>query len=158
MKRTLGWRFLLLAIPLIFLATAGSAQAHQSGCHRWHSCPSDRGTYTCGDTGYCNYCPDNSYCKNGAYNPGGQQTQINAPTSDQNAVSNPLSGTQNDVFIGIPTTISQLLRCLVVGNKYSNIYHLKGSKYIRSMSLKKKVCFATESEATAAGFRKAKAR
>ena len=158
MKRTLGWSFFLLAISLIFLATASLAQAHQSGCHRWHSCPSDRGTYTCGDTGHCSACPDNSYCKNGAYDPSGQQGRTNAPASNQNAVSNPLSGTQNNIFTGIPTTIIQLNSCLVVGNKYSNIYHLKGSKYIRRMSLKQKICFATESEATAAGFRKAKSR
>ncbi len=47
------------------LSFAQSANAHRSGCHRWHSCPSDRGTYTCGDTGHCNYCPNNDYCKNG---------------------------------------------------------------------------------------------
>src|SRR5262249_30025293 len=28
------------------------AEAHQDGCHRWHSCPSDSGSYTCGDLGY----------------------------------------------------------------------------------------------------------
>ena len=39
------------------------ASAHRSGCHAWHSCPSDRGTYECGDTGHCNQCPDNKYCK-----------------------------------------------------------------------------------------------
>jgi len=32
------------------------ASAHQSGCHRWHSCPSDSGSYVCGDEGYsCQY-------------------------------------------------------------------------------------------------------
>ena len=41
------------------------AYSHQSGCHRWHSCPSDSGSYVCGDTGHCNYCPDNQYCENG---------------------------------------------------------------------------------------------
>jgi hypothetical protein len=41
------------------------ASAHRSGCHRWHSCPSDTGSYTCGDTGYCSGCPDNNYCKAG---------------------------------------------------------------------------------------------
>lgn len=60
---------LSLAIPLIGFA-------HQSGCHRWHSCPSDSGSYVCGDLGYpCQYdtyssggssydsysLPDNSY-------------------------------------------------------------------------------------------------
>ena len=33
------------------------AQAHQSGCHRWHSCPSDTGSYVCGDRGLDTYCP-----------------------------------------------------------------------------------------------------
>lgn len=28
----------------------------RSGCHRWHSCQSDSGSYTCGDTGHSNYC------------------------------------------------------------------------------------------------------
>ncbi|MFQ5961282.1 MAG: thermonuclease family protein [Candidatus Methylomirabilales bacterium] len=41
-----------------------SALAHRSGCHRWHSCPSDHGTYVCGDLGYCSGCPDNQYCLN----------------------------------------------------------------------------------------------
>ncbi len=43
----------LIAIVLL----SSSATAHRSGCHRWHSCPSDRGTYVCGDLGYSNYCP-----------------------------------------------------------------------------------------------------
>lgn len=35
---------------------AGVATGHQSGCHRWHSCPSDTGSYVCGDLGYpCQY-------------------------------------------------------------------------------------------------------
>lgn len=33
------------------------AQAHRSGCHRWHSCPSDTGSYICGDRGQDTYCP-----------------------------------------------------------------------------------------------------
>lgn len=37
-------------------ATPAAASAHQSGCHRWHSCPSDSGSYICGDLGYaCRY-------------------------------------------------------------------------------------------------------
>ena len=31
--------------------------AHQDGCHRWHSCPSDSGSYICGDLGYDDECP-----------------------------------------------------------------------------------------------------
>lgn len=40
-------------------------EAHRSGYHRWHSCPSDTGSYVCGDWGYCSFCPDNEYCKSG---------------------------------------------------------------------------------------------
>ncbi|MCH7499238.1 MAG: hypothetical protein IH886_04410 [Nitrospinae bacterium] len=49
----------------MWLLTATTADAHRSGCHRWHSCPSDRGTYICGDTGHCSQCPDNQYCEGG---------------------------------------------------------------------------------------------
>jgi endonuclease YncB( thermonuclease family) len=30
--------------------------AHRDGCHRWHSCPSDEGSYVCGDLGYDDEC------------------------------------------------------------------------------------------------------
>ncbi len=43
----------LIAIVLL----SSSVTAHRSGCHRWHSCPSDSGSYVCGDLGYSNYCP-----------------------------------------------------------------------------------------------------
>ena len=33
------------------------AEAHRDGCHRWHSCPSDSGSYVCGDLGYWSECP-----------------------------------------------------------------------------------------------------
>lgn len=33
------------------------AQTHRDGCHRWHSCPSDSGSYVCGDLGYTSGCP-----------------------------------------------------------------------------------------------------
>ena len=52
----LGIVFLLALYPF-------QVNAHRSGCHRWHSCPSDSGSYICGDTGHCNYCPDNQYCE-----------------------------------------------------------------------------------------------
>jgi hypothetical protein len=54
----------LMALLLVILLSGGSAtlQAHQDPCHRLHSCPSDHGTYACGDTGRCNQCPDNAYC------------------------------------------------------------------------------------------------
>ncbi|MFQ5656129.1 MAG: hypothetical protein ACE5G5_01140, partial [Candidatus Methylomirabilales bacterium] len=51
--------FLLAGI--LSLLPIGVSLPHSSGCHRWHSCPSDRGTYVCGDLGYCSGCPDNQY-------------------------------------------------------------------------------------------------
>lgn len=36
---------------------APPAEAHRDGCHRWHSCPSDSGSYVCGDLGIATYCP-----------------------------------------------------------------------------------------------------
>lgn len=67
MGHSCSWsRVLTLTIPLSTLlaltAPVPSSEAHRSGCHRWHSCPSDRGTYICGDLGYCSGCPDNEYC------------------------------------------------------------------------------------------------
>src|SRR5882724_5420908 len=58
-----GYRLMLSLILLTAVLT--STEAHRSGCHRWHSCPSDHGTYTCGDLGYCSQCPDNAYCQAG---------------------------------------------------------------------------------------------
>lgn len=45
---------LTLSIGVISLTPS---YAHQSGCHRWHSCPSDSGIYVCGDLGIDTYCP-----------------------------------------------------------------------------------------------------
>lgn len=53
----------LLAVVLCLFAS--NSEAHRSGCHRWHSCPSDTGSYVCGDLGYCSACPDNQFCLNG---------------------------------------------------------------------------------------------
>ena len=52
----------IIVILLILTLSVGvipltPSYAHQSGCHRWHSCPSDSGSYVCGDLGYDTYCP-----------------------------------------------------------------------------------------------------
>ncbi len=47
---------LILVLLLVTVGVAAPAAAHQDGCHRWHSCPSDTGSYQCGDGGYaCRY-------------------------------------------------------------------------------------------------------
>lgn len=54
-------RRLLVAVVGVLVIGFGvftpSASAHRDGCHRWHSCPSDSGSYTCGDTGHYSECP-----------------------------------------------------------------------------------------------------
>lgn len=57
-------RLCLMAL-LLGVLTGGwvtGLDAHRFGCYGWHSCPSDHGTYTCGDLGYCAQCPDKAYC------------------------------------------------------------------------------------------------
>ena len=35
----------LLVAAVLAFGFAGTASAHRSGCHRWHTCPSDHATY-----------------------------------------------------------------------------------------------------------------
>lgn len=56
MKEIMKKISLCLIIFLLFFTFTDFAFAHRSGCHRWHSCPSDSGSYTCGDSGHpCQY-------------------------------------------------------------------------------------------------------
>jgi hypothetical protein len=56
---------ILTLVVSLLIGGIAVATAHRPGCHRWHACPSDRGTYTCGDLGYCWQCPDHAYCRGG---------------------------------------------------------------------------------------------
>lgn len=47
-------------VMALILLTIPPSEAHRSGCHRWHSCPSDSGSYVCGDLGYTSGCPSTS--------------------------------------------------------------------------------------------------
>jgi hypothetical protein len=42
----------ILALSWLLAGAGEPASAHRSGCHRWHTCPSDTGSYVCGDLGY----------------------------------------------------------------------------------------------------------
>ncbi len=46
-----------LAVSVSIPSFVIKANAHKSGCHTWHSCPSDWGTYVCGDNGKSSGCP-----------------------------------------------------------------------------------------------------
>jgi endonuclease YncB( thermonuclease family) len=59
---------------VVFSGVIFSAHAHQDPCHRLHSCPSDHNTYTCGDKGRCDQCPDNQSCLAGQPRPAAQRT------------------------------------------------------------------------------------
>ena len=56
MKEKIKKIVLFLGIAFLVFSVFNPVSAHRSGCHRWHSCPSDSGSYTCGDAGYpCQY-------------------------------------------------------------------------------------------------------
>jgi hypothetical protein len=48
---------IVASLPLL-TDDVSQSNAHQDGCHRQHSCPSDHQTYVCGDKGRCGQCPD----------------------------------------------------------------------------------------------------
>jgi len=52
MKEKIKKIILFLGIFVLTFFIFNPTSAHRSGCHRWHSCPSDTGSYTCGDLGY----------------------------------------------------------------------------------------------------------
>ena len=70
------WHLLALGTALLFVSAGFLADvtAHVDGCHRWHSCPSDDGSYVCGDLGHCSECADNQFCRGG-------QSRNAAPTA-----------------------------------------------------------------------------
>ena len=48
---------LSIVLLLTMVLPSSKVEAHRNGCHRWHSCPSDSGSYVCGDLGYSSQCP-----------------------------------------------------------------------------------------------------
>jgi endonuclease YncB( thermonuclease family) len=60
--------FLAIILGITLVTQSMAAQnptifAHKDGCHRWHSCPSDNGSYVCGDLGHDDECPKKSKSK-----------------------------------------------------------------------------------------------
>ena len=56
---------LAMLLIILLVSSTSFAFAHRDECHSNHSCPSDTGSYVCGDKGSCSQCPDNNYCKAG---------------------------------------------------------------------------------------------
>jgi hypothetical protein len=120
------------------------APAHRSGCHRWHSCPSDNGSYVCGDTGHCSACPDNQYCEAG---------QPRRASSEE-----PKSSTQTGPRPGVPPIgMTCPASAPIKGNftTYSGercIYHMPGGEFYGRT--KPERCYATEGDARQDGCRR----
>jgi hypothetical protein len=74
------------------------ASAHQSGCHRWHTCPSDTGSYVCGDLGYP--------CQTSATPP--PSTPPAVPYSDKNCADFPNQQAAQDFYNAHPGDPSRL--------------------------------------------------
>nr|WTB34994.1 hypothetical protein OG781_40980 [Streptomyces sp. NBC_00830] len=75
----------LIAVLALLIASAAlwvgapPAAAHRDGCHRWHSCPSDTGSYVCGDLGDFTYCGYSSLPSSGSTAEDEEADDIEAP-------------------------------------------------------------------------------
>lgn len=91
--------FLLSVIALVSSVVILSEQdsfAHRDGCHRWHSCPSDSGSYTCGDLGYDSECPRNYEPEESYQEPPKKMTPVEKPKTPENPVTvKPKTSTTN---------------------------------------------------------------
>ena len=89
-------------VAFIIISSMSSSFAHQDGCHRWHSCPSDSGSYTCGDKGYCSECPNNNYCHNG-------QPKSSSSSSSSSSYSGSYSSQSSELSVSKYTSQINLL-------------------------------------------------
>ena len=106
-----GKYVLILVVFLVLAPTI--VYAHQDGCHRWHSCPSDTGSYVCGDLGYYSECPNKpSKSTESSQSSESTKTQITSPQI-QATESNSASTVK-----GTDYTISSL----IVGGKILEIF------------------------------------
>ena len=65
MNNYVALKIFFVILSSITLNQTIESDAHRDGCHSHHSCPSDSGSYVCGDKGYCSECFDNEYCFDG---------------------------------------------------------------------------------------------
>ncbi len=144
-RLAVGRAFLLATLLALFAAIP--ALAHRSGCHRWHSCPSDRGTYVCGDRGYCSQCPDNQYCQGGRP----RRVQEREPRGTLPAPGQ-LGVTPSDAWTCPSSHPIKGNFTTYTGERC--IYHLSGGSFYQKT--KPERCYATEEEARQDGCRRSK--
>jgi hypothetical protein len=53
---------MMLIVIMGLMGGVARVTAYKDPCHQRHACPSDTGSYVCGDRGRCEQCPDNQYC------------------------------------------------------------------------------------------------
>ncbi len=142
------WVRIALAASLPLVVLTSVADAHRSGCHRWHSCPSDTGSSVCGDLGYCSQCPDKEYCVAGR-----PRAQPQQPQAQSREAPSGQFGVPPDSAWTCPATHP------IKGNftTYSGercIYHMPGGQFYDKT--KPERCYATEEEARKDGCRRSK--
>lgn len=74
----------------VSISGAPTASAHRDGCHAAHSCPSDSGSYVCGDKGIYTYCPSTEAVPEAA--PLYEEPDIEAPDTPEIAASTAKAG------------------------------------------------------------------
>ena len=138
---------LLVAVAML-AATVSYVHAHRSGCHRWHSCPSDTGSYVCGDLGYCSGCPDNDYCLAGK-----PQRTSRDGGSPRNTLESDKSGVPPKDAWTCPTT-SPIKGNFTTSSGERCIYHMPGGQFYGKT--KPERCYETEEEARQDGCRRSR--
>jgi phosphatidylserine/phosphatidylglycerophosphate/cardiolipin synthase-like enzyme len=63
--------------------------AHQDPCHRLHRCPSDQGSYSCGDLGRGEQGPDHQYCLTGKARVASSSPHTPAPSAPSSSTTTP---------------------------------------------------------------------
>jgi endonuclease YncB( thermonuclease family) len=92
---------ILISIAIIPISPTESL-AHRDGCHRWHSCPSDDGSYVCGDLGRDDEC--------GGSEEGNEDNEEDTETADGDSSSKDENDNKDDINSGeqqLPTSSNE---------------------------------------------------
>jgi hypothetical protein len=151
--REVGLAFLVI-VGLVLIGLESDADAHRSGCHRWHSCLSDTGSYVCGDLGYCSGCSDNQFCLAG-------QSRGQAADQPSSQPSSERKKSATTFHAGVPPQNTWACPAThpIKGNftTYSGercIYHAPGGAFYGKTRPER--CYATDEEARQDGCRASK--
>ncbi len=87
-----------ILLVLLYSVSVSSVEAHRDGCHAAHSCPSDSGSYVCGDTGNSSEC-------------GGSAPANSAPVQNAPVIAAPTTAPVKQYIapvVAIPTKVPTL--------------------------------------------------